>query len=433
MLQQERDSFVFISSSEEAKARVKQATEFLSIRPFFEKDLKTFLEDDKIRPRTLLLDLNSINTDTASLLPKIRQILPKTQIVGLIDQLSNRNPAWFIQHFVTNESLGSFALEFLLFQRVFCEFYEISPTDLFPGTLVYFNAYHFLPLNLKYLPLVHENFTLSERKHKRIDVLKSVYIFRGDSSAYVQYIERYFDQYKLGLKKRSKARTYQLLVEWRELLYSYLFESRQVESCALIRPDFILWLNELLNYLSSAQDPWSMLWELTHLDCFEFDFSLIELLVASFLCRNLGDDEIEKIVDLRLLLTLCRTKSPSLLYKKWHLNQELSSEEKQTWNQYPENLKGFTLFQDYSPEVLENLKHYRTHFLDKSDTNVTNGRLVYTYLGEVIATVLRRSSSQNYQKSDIVDSVIVQVKADGVLTEAWIEEVRQFLKIEKET
>lgn len=428
MMLQERNSFVFISTSEAAIARMKQASEFLSLEPVYYASLKLFLDDDRLRPRTLLVDLRDLSADQIKLLPKIKRLLAKTQVVGLLEKVEDKKSDFFMQHYLTTETLSTFAFEFFLFQRNFCEFYEISPTDLFPETIVYFNAYHFLPLNRKYLPLIHENFNLSEKRHKRTAPLQALYIFRGDSSAYVQYIEKYFDQFKVGLKKRSKAKIYQLLVEWRDLHYSYMLEMREIDSCVSIRPDFSIWLDDLLNYLANAEDAWNLIFDLSRFSCFEVDSSLVELVVSSYLSRNLGGDEADKIVDLRLLLSLCRFRADSLLFKRWHLGQNLTADEKEKWSAYPDRLQDYKLSPDFPADVKENLGLYQQKFLKLSDTAPESGLLIYTYLGELIVSVLRRMTDQEFKKEDFSDSVIVKCKADARLSEAWLEELRQFLK-----
>jgi hypothetical protein len=428
MMRQERDSFVFISSSEISWARIKQAAEYLSFETHFFANLNFFLDSDRVRPRTLLLDMRdqtSLNSDSLS---KLKKLLPKTQVVGLVEKPEDVSNEWFLQHYMTADMVSSFALEFFLFHRIFCEFYPISPSDLFPDTEVYFNAYHFLPLNQKYLPLVHEDFLLSEKKHKRIEKLKSLYIYKEDTALYVQYIEKYFDQFNVGLKKRAKARIYHINVEWRELLYSYLFERREIESNFVVRPDFTIWLDELMSYFSSSKDPWSLIYELMRLPCFDYDRSLMEAVVACFLSRNLGDDEAEKILDLRLILALTRTLVDPLLHRQWLLNQPLSLEDLSHWNSFPESSKSFKFSPQFPVEVIENLQLYHQQFLTRSDKEITKSQLVYTYLSEVIASIMRQAPSDDYKKDEIIENTIVKCKADGIISEAWLEEIRQFLK-----
>jgi hypothetical protein len=428
MLKQERNSFVLVSKSNETITRLTQAAEFLLARVLVAKNLKKFLEEDKVRPRTLLIDIPTLDTETVLLVPKIRQLLPKTQVLGLVGQTTVGNPNWFIQHYSTPEMLNSFLLEFILFQRNFCEFYEISPTELFPETMVYFNAYHYLPLNMRYLPIIHENFTLTNRKHKRIELMKSLYILRGDSAAYVQYIERYFDQFKLGLKKRSKAKMYQLLVDWRDLLYSCQLERRQIESCLVTRPDLTTALNELMSYLDLAEDPWEAIWDLAHLELLEFDFSLMEAVISCYLAKKMGESNLAALIDLRLLLALSRMRLPSLLYKRWHQRQKLNEEDEKIWQTYPERLKTLTLAQDYPSQTLDFVKQYQLQFLQRIDSNISKGVLAYTYLGEVFTREMQRGSASNYKRDDFTDSILVKVKTDGILPEAWNEELRSFLR-----
>lgn len=427
-MQQERNSFVLISSSEATLNRFKQAAEFVMVQTVFYASLKFFLDDDTVRPRTLLIDLCGLGEADQELLGKMKKLLPKTQVIGLVEKREEKKTEWVLQHYLTTEMISTFMLEFVLFQRNFGEFYEISPTDLFPDTVVYFNAYHYLPLNQKYLPFIHEDFKLSDKKHKRIDAFKVLYITKSDCAAYAQYIEKYFDQFKVGLRKRAKSRTYQLLVEWRDLIYSYLLEGREVESCATTRPDFAVWLNDMLNYFANSEEPWGLIHELSNLNCFSSDRSLLEVMIASFLSRNLGKDEAEKIIDLKLLLTIGRFHTDSLLFKKWYLGEDLGPTEKEKWNRYPEVLKTYKFSPEFPLDVVANLDQFQKQFLTKADKNVNYGRLVHCYLGELIVAILQKNPVEQFNKDEFAENIIVKCKADGILSEAWLEELRQFLK-----
>ncbi len=427
-MKQERHSIVFITTSDVTVARCKQACEYFSTQPLFYASLQLFLDDERVRPRTLLVDLRTVSTQDINLLQKIKRIYLKTQVVGIVEKNEDRKSENYLQHYFTTELLSTFVFEYFLFQRNFCEFYEISPSDLFPDSMVYFNAYHFLPLNQKYLPLVHENFKLTEKRHRRAENIGTLYIDRSDSSAYAEYIKKYFDQFSVGLKKRSKSRTYQLLNEWRELSYSYLLNVKEVESFLTVRPDFNLWLGELLDYFVNSQDPFELIFELSRMPCFDHDRSLIELIVSSYLSRHIGEDEAEKLTDLRLLLTLCRLSVNSLLFKSWHLGQDLNEEEKKTWNVYPEFIQNYQLSPDFPAETLEDLKNYQNQFLTRTNSDIKDARLVHSYVAEVTVAIMQKFTSENYKKEDLTDSVLVKCKADGILQEAWIEELRQFFK-----
>ncbi len=333
-----------------------------------------------------------------------------------------------MQHFITEEMLASYALEFLLFQKNMCDFYEISPMDLFPDTMVYFNAYHYLPLNQKYLPFIHENFELSERKHRRIEQLKTLYIHQSDSSAYVQYIEKYYDQFKVGLRKRARARCYQLLTEWRDLLYSYLFEMREIESFATTRPDMPIWLNELLNYIAASEDPWSLIFEICHMDCLRFDHSMAELIVTCFLSRNLGEDEAETLLDIKMLITICQMRGDVLLYRKKLSNIKLSEEEAEKWSHVGDVLSEYDLASTFPRSVKDDFDQFQKQFMLKKEETQNLSRLIYCYLGEAIVSSIISLPTDPYKKDELIEAIMVRVKSDGFLQEAWMEELRQFLK-----
>jgi hypothetical protein len=428
MVQQERDSFVLVASSEDIATRIRQACEFLNVKMRYFSSVQGFLSEDRVRPRTLLIDIRDLVPEEASVLNRLRKQFPKTHITGIVDQTNPQLKDWGLKYVLTSELLKTFVLEFFLFQRNYCEFFEIQPTDLFPDTLVYFNAYHFLPLNQKFLPLVHENFILSEKKQKRIESLSQLYIYREDSSAYVQYIEKYFDQFKAGLRKRARSRVYQLLVEWRDLLYKYTFELSPIISGHQSSPDFVIWLNELNNYIMTSEDPWGLVSELCQLSCFDIDRSLLKLIIASFLSRNLGEDEAEQIVDLNLLLTLCRIHADSFLFKRWHLSQELTGTDALAWATYGDYLQNLNIAPDFPKPILEKFDDYKNQFLVKQNKDIKSSLLVYTYLGEVIVKQIRNFSTGTYKKDELIENVLVKIKKDEIIAEAWIEEIREFMK-----
>ena len=154
----------------------------------------------------------------------------------------------------------------------------------------------------------------------------------------------------------------------------------------------------------------------------------MEVIVASFLSRNLGEDEAERIIDIKLILSASRLRNDSILFKKWILNQEFSPEENELWSKYPEFSQSFKISPDFPKPVLEDVKLYQDQFLKRTDKVITQGRLVYSYVGEVIVAILQKAPSENYKKDELMESILVKCKSDGIMPEAWLEELRQFLR-----
>lgn len=429
-MQQERDSLVLISKDEKFVGRCKQANEFLLLETFHYKSLDEYLKDDKNRPRTVVWDCELTESEAEQGLAKIRQFLPRTQVLQVVlnsDSFSSRAKAdWIVSK---DDMMKSYLPELFLFQKGLCEFYEIAPTDLFPDTMVYFNAYHYLPLNRRYFPLVHENFSLSERKHKKIENLKTLYIDRKDTTPYIQYIEKYFDQYKVGLKKRTRAWTYQLITGWRNFMMKRLYGFENPMDLATDCPDYPIWINEVLNYWRSANDPWSLVFEAAQLSYFKFESSCLETVIACFLSRFLGDDEAEKIINIKAEMSAYRQTVDPMLVKKWlaTYGTEIPDEDRKKWGEYFALISQHPKFHKIDSTVAKEIQTYGAEFIAKEKSELKNKTLIHIYWGEVITSVFQKSRGDEFKKQDLLEEVIVRCKADGILNEAWIEELRRFL------
>jgi hypothetical protein len=104
-----------------------------------------------------------------------------------------------------HEFFDTSKLEFFAFQSVRSDYRPVKSGDLIEGTSLTFNIYHFLPQNRKYLPVVHKNIKLEEKRIKKMREVGDVYIKRNDIPAYFKYMDSNEDASAKGMIRRCRA------------------------------------------------------------------------------------------------------------------------------------------------------------------------------------------------------------------------------------
>lgn len=434
-MQTERDSLVLISADPGLVLRYKQACEYLLFEPRIFATLEELTRNDKCRPRTIVLDWTAEASISPAVLVQIRESLSKLKVLLIVNRADAakaaqkssgfRDAAWILKE----DFIKTFLTEFYLFQSAYCEHFAILTADLFPDTMVYFNAYRYLPLNQKYFPVIHQDFVIGEKKYRRIEAAKVLFIERHDATSYSRYIEKYYDLFNVGLRKRARARMYQLLSSWRDNLLKALFHSQTIEKFSEENPDFILWLNEFINYTGSAKDSWSLFFELSQMSALRFENSQLELSISCHFTRHFGEDEMERIINLKALLTMARLTQNPLLYKKWLLNQgrKFEKEESDAWIAAMLQFEKHPLFLGSSLEAQDDYRLYCSQFVTKADSSFKDAAIVHVYWGEMVAHALLKSHEHEYSLEKFTEDVLINCKSDRILNEVWLEELRQFL------
>ncbi|MDG0818286.1 HD domain-containing phosphohydrolase [Bdellovibrio svalbardensis] len=85
------------------------------------------------------------------------------------------------------------------------QYFEISPSDLFPMSTLPFTVSVRLQLNQRFLGVAFRGMTLSESKYQRLLAVPNIYFQAKDGPAYYSYINTYFDDSGAALKKKARA------------------------------------------------------------------------------------------------------------------------------------------------------------------------------------------------------------------------------------
>ncbi len=427
MLNLERDSLVLISEDPSVQKRYLQACEFLLFKAVTYDGLDSFFKDDKVKPHTVFLDIDLSHVDSAGRIQKLNQHFQNEVELILIDETTGEKSKaaqkLFVPYLVDRKIFqNTFMTEFLIFQKGLCGFYEINIQDLFPDTLILFNAYHFMPLNQKYVAVINENFNLTEAKYKKFESAQNLFIHHQSAMSYNQYIEYYFDRFNVGLRKRIRSKFYQILSQWRETLLIGLTTHPRPTTFPGSVDDLSSHLEVLNDYLRESPDPWALLFELSKASILQFERSAIELIISSFVADHFSQNLPSRLIELKWAMTCCQNLTPSLLYKKILFNPFSLNEEEKAEKQL------FLSQLDYQMEetLQKDLTTYAEGFVTKTVAPQLDPFYIHFYIGEKITQGFYQSRKNQYSKSDLLQGVLSETKKENLLNEAWVEEYRQF-------
>lgn len=219
-------------------------------------------------PLMTLIEFESQSTlqQRLNTLGLLREIFPRTQVVVVVEGGETVDDCDFMrgagaQHLILfQEVRGSSKLYYLAALLIQGTYLPVPVTDLFPSTQVSFNAYHKLSLNQKFLPVLFSGFTFSDKKYRKLEASKQIYIRRENLEEYRKYIETYHDSTGAALKKRCRATMMTLMG-----LHSELMLLLTLDSEAAKKPQITAMIGEYVEaalalgkYLTGCPDVWNV-------------------------------------------------------------------------------------------------------------------------------------------------------------------------------
>ncbi|MBS1972572.1 MAG: hypothetical protein JSU04_19855 [Bdellovibrionales bacterium] len=220
-------------------------------------------------PLMTLIELDSDSTiqERMRILGLLREIFPRTQVVVVVEGGETVEDCDFMRgagahHMILFQEIrGSAKLYYLSALIIQGTYLPVPVTDLFPSTQVTFNAYHKLSLNQKFLPVLFSGFTFSDKKYRKLESAKQIYIRRENLEEYRKYIETYHDSTGAALKKRCRATMMTLMGLYSELMLLLLLDSEVAKKEVLSAKieEFIVTAQELAGYLNNCPDVWNVI------------------------------------------------------------------------------------------------------------------------------------------------------------------------------
>lgn len=197
----------------------------------------------------------------------LKQVCPEAYIMVIVDGKMAPEKMAFLKKSganivaLENEFFYSSKFEFVLTQNVSSTYIPIKPGDLVVGKIFPCTAYHLLPLNKKYLPVLSAGSEITESRLQKISSVGEVYIKKDSIDAYAAYAKSIDDRSAAGLTRRCRAQFLSLVNSFNELVLliadqseyaSYEAGKKLYEKCRVLSDD-------LLVGLSSIGEPWAII------------------------------------------------------------------------------------------------------------------------------------------------------------------------------
>lgn len=152
--------------------------------------------------------------------------------------------AWFEPEMVKSTTI----LFYFLCHFVHGQYYRVEANDLFPETELSFTCYRYLNLNRRYLPVAFRQWPLREKKFKRLQVAKDLFIRFSDTLHFQTYVETYNDMFKNGLRKRVRASLIHFMSAWHQTKMEYIIGKKN-------QPEFLeKALDQMVSYYLKSDD-----------------------------------------------------------------------------------------------------------------------------------------------------------------------------------
>lgn len=271
LLAPKRIEFLVISKNEDLLSAGKDVAAHFEFRDEYCSVVEEIPMDTRMEssPLMTLVDLEGMGTiqERMRCLGLLREIFPRTQVVVVVEGGETIEDCDFLRgagahHLILYQEIkGSSKLFYLSALLVQGTYLPVPVTDLFPSTEISFNAYHKLNLNQKFLPVIFSGFTFSDKKYRKLEAAKQVYIRRESLEDYRKYIEYYHDKTGAALKKRCRAVMMTLMGLYTELtlLLSLDSEAAKKEQVAHKLEEFVTVCASLVEYLKDCPDVWNVI------------------------------------------------------------------------------------------------------------------------------------------------------------------------------
>jgi HD domain-containing protein len=266
-----RIEFLVISKNAELLSVAKDIAEHFDFRAEFCSAIEDIPLDTRSEssPLMTLIELDSTSSiqERMHILGSLREIFSRTQVVVVVEGGETVEDCDFMRgagahHLILFQEIRSssklYYLAALLIQGTYL---PVPVTDLFPSTQLTFNGYHKLSLNQKFLPVLFAGFTFSDKKYRKLEAVKQVYIRRENLEDYRKYIETYHDSTGAALKKRCRATMMTLMGLYSELTLLLVLDSEAAQKNRVLAKidKFVAAALALAVYLKDCPDVWNVI------------------------------------------------------------------------------------------------------------------------------------------------------------------------------
>lgn len=247
---------------------------FFSFTHLANEDFDNYFSDSNVvRPQVTLIcqGLEERVSDFGRRAIELLAKFPKSCVVAVLNRESVNGDLSGLQnlHIVPlseEEFYHTAKFEYACLFRTRAQYVEIPRNEVFPGTAIPFSVYIKLPLNQKYLAVIFADSVLTDERFQKItDESDHLLIDISESAQYTNYINSFFDQAGIGLRKRSRALFLSFCHSAFLFQESFLFDHKRLPS--RITQDLFIKLKDMLYELVDLMKRDGQLWDVFREAC----------------------------------------------------------------------------------------------------------------------------------------------------------------------
>jgi hypothetical protein len=271
---------LLLSQREDVLSRIRG---LLSVHSFTFKHILA-LEDLKVRPyevqRAIVIvvaqeESEHIGAFTERILVLVERF-PLSTIVTLTHEMPDKNkfagPKFSRVLLITPfDFFQNFKLEYMLLLKCRAQFFDIHPTDLFSMTTLPFTVFVRMPANQRIMGVAFRGAVLSDSKYQKMLSKGGLLIQGRETTAYMEYINTYFDRSGLSLRKRLRSVFLSIAAVWVELSEVILFEFKTAsdEEVVALYEQLTQLAAVMIEIMKSDENLWEAIREVFDNDLFD--------------------------------------------------------------------------------------------------------------------------------------------------------------------
>jgi response regulator RpfG family c-di-GMP phosphodiesterase/DNA-binding NarL/FixJ family response regulator len=418
-----RTEFLVVTKNAELLSVSKDVAVYFSFRAEFNEGLEAIdtAMGQGSSPLMILLSLEDAKglEEKKSTLKALAELFPRSQIVVAVKDgekaetcaaLKSAGAQYLISMAEATKTAKLFYLSALLIQGTYI---PVPVNDFFPSTQLNFNAFQKLQLNQKFLPVIFSGFNFSDKKYRKLESSKQIYVRREDLGEYKKYIEIYHDRTGSALKKRCRALLMSLMGTYIDIT---LLLSMEVGAFSqnLVAEKIELYkklAEELALFLKDCPDVWNVIAQ-----ALDFKFCRLErgpyvLAYALVLALKAEIGSPQDIIMTALLADVGLLQLPPECYKDLHKNGEekLAPELAESFKNHPMSSLNLALLRELplsdeqkSIIVCTHERHDRTGFPNQVPPEKIPVEAKLLYFSEVMDRRVRAQLEEGKVTHDFI-------------------------------
>ncbi len=177
-------------------------------------------------PTLILLSAETVEkeNDIAGMVQVIKQFATESYVIVAINSKLDPKVAVFVKKsgadvvLLGTEVRETSKLEFLISQKIKSSYMPVKVNEVVVNTTLECSLFHLMPLNKKFMPVIHANDNVTAERLDRLKEIGEIYVRRDDVDKFRKYTNQFDDKSAASLSRRCRAQFMSLVKSYTELV-----------------------------------------------------------------------------------------------------------------------------------------------------------------------------------------------------------------------